>query len=79
MGGARLKIHDSLSGYEENRLVRTKTFSTHNKPEIHHDVRKTGVFTHARSRAAWRTQGFPPDPGFPQPLCNTITLGSLPA
>ena len=31
MGGARLKIHDSLSGYEENRLVRTKTFSAHNK------------------------------------------------
>lgn len=53
MGGARLKIHDSLSGYEENRLVRTKTFSVHNKPEIDHDVRKTGVFTHARSRAAW--------------------------
>ena len=53
MGGARLKIHDSLSGYEENRLVRTKTFFAHNKPKIHHDVRKTGVFTHARSRAAW--------------------------
>lgn len=52
MGGARLKIHDSLSGYEENRLVRTKTFSVHNKPEIDHDVRKTGVFTHARSRSA---------------------------
>ena len=34
MGGARLKIHDSLSGYEENRLVRTKTFSAHNKPKI---------------------------------------------
>lgn len=34
MGGARLKIHDSLSGYEENRLVRTKTFSAHNKPEF---------------------------------------------
>lgn len=30
MGGTRLKIHDSLSGYEENRLVRTKTFSAHN-------------------------------------------------
>lgn len=53
MGGARLKIHDSLSGYEENRLVRTKTFSAHNKPKIDHDVRKMGVFTHARSRAAW--------------------------
>ena len=34
MGGAGLKIHDSLSGYEENHLVRTKTFSTHNKPEF---------------------------------------------
>lgn len=34
MGGARLKIHDSLSGYEENHVVRTKTFSAHNKPEI---------------------------------------------
>lgn len=53
MGGARLKIHDSLSGYEGNRLVRAKTFSAHNKPEIDHDVRKMGVFTHARSRAAW--------------------------
>ena len=53
MGGAGLKIHDSLSGYEENRPVRTKTFFTHNRPEIHHDVRKSGVFTHARSRAAW--------------------------
>ena len=38
MGGAGLKIHDSLPGYEENHLVRTKTFSTHNKPEIHHNV-----------------------------------------
>ena len=55
MGGARLKIHDSLSGYEENRLVRTKTFSAHNKPEIHHDVRKMGVFTHARSRVRGKT------------------------
>ena len=53
MGGAGLKIHDSLPGYEENHLVRTKTFSTHNKPKIHHNVRKSGVFTHARSRAAW--------------------------
>lgn len=52
MGGASIKIHDSLSGYEENCLVRTKTFFAH-KPKIHHDVRKTGVFTHARSRAAW--------------------------
>ena len=34
MGGAGLKIHDSLPGYEENHLVRTKTFSAHNKPEI---------------------------------------------
>ena len=34
MGGTRLKIHDSLSGYEENRLVRTKTFSAHNKPKM---------------------------------------------
>ena len=34
MGGASIKIHDSLSGYEENRLVRTKTFSAHNKPKI---------------------------------------------
>lgn len=34
MGGARLKIHDSLPGYEENRLVRTKTFSAHNKPKF---------------------------------------------
>ena len=42
MGGARLKIHDSLSGYEENRLVRTKTFSAHNKPKIHHDVGSGG-------------------------------------
>lgn len=34
MGGASIKIHDSLSGYEENRLVRTKTFSAHNKPKF---------------------------------------------
>ena len=30
--------------------VRTKTFSTHVTPEIHHDVRKSGVFTHEKVR-----------------------------
>ena len=30
-------------------LVRTKTFSTHVTPEIHHDVRKSGVFTHGKN------------------------------
>ena len=59
MGGARLKIHDSLSGYEENRLVRTKTFSAHNKPKIHHDVRKTGVYARQKSSSLVNT-GFSP-------------------
>ena len=31
------------------RLVRTKTFSTHNEPKICHDVRKSGVFTHGKN------------------------------
>ena len=35
--------------YEENRLVRTKTFSTHNEPKICHVVRKSGVFTHGKN------------------------------
>ena len=35
--------------YEENRLVRTKTFSTHDEPKICHDVRKSGVFTHGKN------------------------------
>ena len=30
--------------------VRTKTFSTHVTPNIHHDVRKSGVFTHEKVR-----------------------------
>ncbi len=30
------------------RLVHTKTFSTHDEPKIHHDVRKSGVFTHGK-------------------------------
>lgn len=36
----------------ENRhsRVRTKTFSAHATPEIHHDVRKSGVFTHEKVR-----------------------------
>ena len=35
--------------YEENRLVRTKTFSTHNEPKICHVVRKSCVFTHGKN------------------------------
>ncbi len=35
--------------YEENRLVRTKTFSTHDEPKICHVVRKSGVFTHGKN------------------------------
>ena len=31
------------------RLVRTKTFSTHDEPKICHDVRKSGVFTHGKN------------------------------
>ncbi len=40
------------NGSWENRhsRVRTKTFSTHVTPEIHHDVRKSGVFTHEKVR-----------------------------
>ena len=30
--------------------VRTKTFSAHVTPKIHHDVRKSGVFTHEKVR-----------------------------
>ena len=44
-------------GKEKNRvmghrpsLVRTKTFSAHVTPEICHDVRKSGVFTHEKVR-----------------------------
>ena len=29
--------------------MRTKTFSTHITPKIHHDVRKSGVFTHGKN------------------------------
>ena len=35
--------------YEENRLVRTKTFSTHDEPKICHVVRESGVFTHGKN------------------------------
>ena len=35
--------------YEENSLVRTKTFSTHDEPKICHVVRKSGVFTHGKN------------------------------
>ena len=31
------------------RLVRTKTFSTHDEPKICHVVRKSGVFTHGKN------------------------------
>ena len=39
-------------GKNENlpRPVRTKTFSAHVTPEICHDVRKSGVFTHEKVR-----------------------------
>lgn len=39
-------------GKNENlpRPVRNKTFSTHITPEIHHVVRKSGVFTHEKVR-----------------------------
>ena len=39
------------TGSWENRhsRVRTKTFSTHVTPEICHDVRKSGVFTHGKN------------------------------
>ena len=42
----------------ENRLVRTKTFSTHDEPQICHVVRKSGVFTHGKkfSRRGWLHQ-----------------------
>ena len=43
--------HQGL-GKNENppRPVRTKTFSTHVMPKIHHDVRKSGAFTHEKVR-----------------------------
>ena len=31
------------------RLVRTKTFSTHDEPKICHVVRKSGAFTHGKN------------------------------
>ena len=33
----------------ENRLVHTKTFSTHDEPKICYNVRKSGVFTHGKN------------------------------
>ena len=30
-------------------LVHTKTFFAHVTPKIHHDVRKSGVFTHGKN------------------------------
>ena len=38
-----------LGPRRENRLVRTKTFSTHDEPKICHVVRKSGVFTHGKN------------------------------
>ncbi len=36
-------------GHAPHSRVRTKTFSTHVTPKIHHDVRKSGVFTHGKN------------------------------
>ena len=51
------RARETGGGKEKNRVmghrpgrVRTKTFSAHVTPKIHHDVRKSGVFTHEKVR-----------------------------
>ena len=45
MGNRHSRVHTKTSPPDR---VRTKTFSAHVTPEICHDVRKSGVFTHER-------------------------------
>ena len=50
-GALKMEIRNGLHFFVHiPDLVRTKTFSMHVTPEICHDVRKSGVFTHEKVR-----------------------------
>ena len=48
-GALKMEIRNGLHFLFIPGLVRTKTFSTHVTPEICHDVRKSGVYTHGKN------------------------------